>query len=93
VATGREWDRNRILADLLGGLERRYEDLLSGRQAALLADYRTRCSTLGAEVQVTSGDHRLFGRAADVDERGRLIVETDHQGRVPVEAGEVTLRA
>ena len=92
ISSGRAWERPRVLAAVLGGLERRIEDLMQGRSQKLLADYRTGCRTLGREISLAQGREVIQGRAQDVDEQGRLVVRTSPDGRlIQVSAGEVTL--
>lgn len=75
----------RVLAALLGALERRYGET----PAAVLADYRERDALLGRAVRWQRGD----GVAAGVDDRGRLLVDVAGGSRVALEAGEVHLLA
>ena len=59
--------------------------------AALLPAYRRACITLGRPVRVVGATEEWSGRAVDVDEQGRLLVETDGERRV-VDSGEVSVR-
>jgi BirA family biotin operon repressor/biotin-[acetyl-CoA-carboxylase] ligase len=64
-----------LLAVLLAALDDVIVRLVDAPQA-LLADYRTRCETIGRAVEVTlPGDRRIVGRAIGVDDQGRLLVE------------------
>ncbi len=57
--------------------------------ARLATSYRSHCATLGRDVRVDlPGGGELVGRAVDVDEHGRLVVETA-DGRERVGAGDV----
>jgi BirA family biotin operon repressor/biotin-[acetyl-CoA-carboxylase] ligase len=59
--------------------------------SGLASGYRAVCATLGTEVSVELGSHTLYGRALDLDEGGRLLVEPTGGGAlVPVAAGDVT---
>jgi len=49
---------------------------------------RRRCVTLGRAVRVELSNEVLIGRAADLTDDGRLLVETD-VGRREVAAGDV----
>lgn len=86
-------DRDRLLAAILSGLERRYL-AWSGSpgdadSSGLRAQYRELCQTLGREVKVTiPGGTEVTGVAADVDADGRLVVRSA-AGPVPVSAGDV----
>jgi BirA family transcriptional regulator, biotin operon repressor / biotin---[acetyl-CoA-carboxylase] ligase len=85
-------DRADLLAALLATLLDTYRDWQrDGETGArrLRAAYRDACVTLGRDVRVElpSGE-ALLGRATDVDETGRLLVEGPH-GPVAVGAGDV----
>jgi BirA family biotin operon repressor/biotin-[acetyl-CoA-carboxylase] ligase len=73
-----------VLAALLVALER----WLAAPAAAVLAAFRARDALAGHEIAWGSGR----GRAAGVDEAGRLLVHTP-EGRVALDAGEVHLEA
>jgi len=87
--------RERLLAELLAGLSRRY--LAWRDQAApgdanasgLRQEYLRLCATLGREVTVTMpGAEVITGTATGVDWAGRLAVRTAH-GLATVTAGDV----
>ncbi len=87
--------RERLLAELLAGLSRRYlawRDQASPGDAdacGLRQEYTRRCATLGRAVTVTMpGAEAITGIAAGLDRAGRLEVRTAH-GLVPVTAGDV----
>ena len=91
----RELDRAELLVSFLD----RFDGLYTAWQAhggdagasGLAAGYRAGCATLGTEVAVELGTHTLFGRALDLDEGGRLLVQPTGGGAlVPVAAGDVT---
>ena len=63
-----------LLASLLAALDAVIVRLVDAPRA-LLADYRTRCETIGRTVEVTlPGGRRVVGRAMGVDDEGRLVV-------------------
>jgi BirA family biotin operon repressor/biotin-[acetyl-CoA-carboxylase] ligase len=80
---GRPVDREALLEALLRRLGEHLDELpeVPGR-------YRARLATLGRQVRVELADGARAGTAVDVDDTGRLIVETD-DGRVVVSAGDV----
>jgi BirA family biotin operon repressor/biotin-[acetyl-CoA-carboxylase] ligase len=87
--------RERLLAELLAGLARRYlawRDQASPGDAdacGLRQEYVRRCATLGREVTVTMpGAQPVTGTAAGVDGAGRLEVRTA-AGLAVVTAGDV----
>jgi BirA family transcriptional regulator, biotin operon repressor / biotin---[acetyl-CoA-carboxylase] ligase len=63
---GPEVDRDVLLAAYLDGL---------ARPDGLLDRYRARCETLGRRVRVELPGETVEGRATDVDEEGRLVVD------------------
>jgi BirA family transcriptional regulator, biotin operon repressor / biotin---[acetyl-CoA-carboxylase] ligase len=71
------------LRRLLTALER----WLGSDEAAVLGAWRGRDTLLGREVRWASGS----GRAAGVDDDGRLLVDLDGGGRAELDAGEVHL--
>jgi len=82
-------DRWQLLDRFLDQLARRL-----GALEAIPGEYRARSATLGRRVRVDLGDRVIEGMAADVDERGRLVVELDEAERVTVAVGDVVhLRA
>jgi BirA family biotin operon repressor/biotin-[acetyl-CoA-carboxylase] ligase len=61
-----------------------------GADAALAADYRSRSVTIGNRVRATlPGDRTVVGVAADVDDLGRLRIDTGDD-LVTVSAGDIT---
>ena len=93
--TGKHFDRNDLLEDLLGRVDELYAEVRAGGTA--VPAWREKLDTLGRAVDVSfvsanAKAKRLAGIAEDVDASGRLIVR-DESGRAwPVSAGEVTLR-
>ncbi len=79
-----------LLEALLGAVGVRLADWAApGGQARLRASYLATCVSLGRDVvaHLPGGGERR-GRAVDVDERGRIVLETD-TGRFAVGAGDV----
>ncbi|MDP8960823.1 MAG: biotin--[acetyl-CoA-carboxylase] ligase [Actinomycetota bacterium] len=85
---GRDVDRYDILVHLLDALDRRL-DVVEQNPDALLVSYRAMCATLSRHVDVETPGGPLRGLAADVDERGSLLVHTD-TGTAVIESGDVT---
>ncbi len=65
-----------MLAALLTSFSTRYDGWVGAGGAGLRPSYARACSTLGREVRVDlpTGEP-LLGRAVDVDEEGRLLVD------------------
>lgn len=92
IATGREWDRHVLLAEILKGIEANYMELTSGGVAGLLERYRDVCFTLGAKVKMSKGADIVVGTAVDVDQMGQLVVKRDADGILEsFNAGETTI--
>ena len=76
-----------LLVDLLSRLVDR---LRAGLTEAAVAEYRSRCHTLGKRVSFTEGGRRLTGTAIDVTPDGcALQVRLEGGKVVEVTAGEV----
>jgi BirA family biotin operon repressor/biotin-[acetyl-CoA-carboxylase] ligase len=82
-------DRAPLLVELLVALEARYARLLAQGPAPLLDEWRRACVTLGREVRVDLGADDVVGTAVDLDDGGRLVVETVEGGRRVVAVGDV----
>ncbi|HIW63117.1 MAG TPA: biotin--[acetyl-CoA-carboxylase] ligase [Candidatus Stackebrandtia excrementipullorum] len=93
LAGATELDRTRLLCALVTGFGRRYQRWLGyggdPELSRLRRDYRTYCHTLGRQVRVElpHGD-RILGVADDIDQDGRLVVDTGDE-RIAVAAGDV----
>ena len=86
---GRDVDRWRILAGVMGVFSRRYDEWRAD-PIAFLPDYRARCATLGAQVRVRLLERDdVLGRATDVDDAGRLVVRTAGGDDLVITAGDV----
>ena len=81
-----------IVRDLTSRIQRWQSE--HGPDPTLVEDYRTRSLTLGARVRaVLPGDREIIGTATQVDDIGRLLIDTDTEV-VTVSAGDIThLRA
>lgn len=88
-AVGARVDRAEVLGTLITALTR-HLGVLARDPQALLATYRTRCVTIGSDVdvQLPRGEP-LSGTAVGVDDRGRLVVDTGRE-RIEVLVGDVT---
>ena len=87
-------DRDRLLAGILAGLERRYRTwsgvLGDSERSGLRAEYTGLCATLGRRVRVElPGGRLLNGLAAGVDADGRLLVSVPPDADLPVAAGDI----
>jgi BirA family transcriptional regulator, biotin operon repressor / biotin---[acetyl-CoA-carboxylase] ligase len=87
-------DRDRLLAGILAGLERRYRTwsqvLGDSERSGLRAEYTGLCATLGRRVRVElPGGRLLDGVAAGLDADGRLLVSMPPGADLPVAAGDI----
>ena len=82
---GRPVERDAVAGRLVEGIARR---AASPEPRRLGAEYRRRCSTIGADVRVDLGEEQFSGRALDVDEAGHLLVDVGSCIRI-VAAGDV----
>ncbi len=89
VGSGQPVERRELLDHLLEALGPRCA-LLEGTDGrrALAEEVRQRCATLGQQVRVTLATGEFTGRAASIDDAGRLVVETA-LGPESVSAGDV----
>lgn len=85
---GADVDRWRVLAGYLGVFGRRYGEWRT-RPTAFLADYRTRCATLGRRVRVELAVGAVEGTAIDVADGGLLEVRADDGTLHRLSAGDV----
>jgi BirA family biotin operon repressor/biotin-[acetyl-CoA-carboxylase] ligase len=85
-------DRTQVLIDAVAAIREGYDVWQAGGElgtARLASSYRAQCATLGRDVRVDlPGGGELTGRAVDVDDDGRLVVETAG-GPERVGAGDV----
>jgi len=88
-ACGREVDRSELLCRCLERLETYYRMLKEGKFSLILKEWRGLASFLGEEVEVSSLDERLRGKAIDVDEDGALVLELTDGTRCRVFSGDV----
>jgi BirA family biotin operon repressor/biotin-[acetyl-CoA-carboxylase] ligase len=86
--TGRDPDRNRLIAEILNGLDELWGDLETG---AFLEESRRRSNVIGRTVTVIESGRSYPARALDIDGQGRLVIETG-EGRACLNSGEVSLK-
>ena len=89
--TGAAHDREALLAAYLLQFERHYHAAREGEP--IRERWRGRLVTLGQAVTATTSSGVTEGVAEDVDDDGSLLVRTTDGSLVPIEAGDVTLRA
>ena len=87
-------DRDRLLAEILAGLERRYRAWCQvfgdTERSGLRAEYTGLCGTIGRHVRVElPGGRLLDGLAAALDADGRLLISVPPDADLPVAAGDI----
>jgi BirA family biotin operon repressor/biotin-[acetyl-CoA-carboxylase] ligase len=87
-------DRERLLAEILAGLERRYRAWCQvcgdTERSGLRAEYTGLCGTIGRHVRVElPGGRLLDGLAAALDADGRLVISAPPDADLPVAAGDI----
>jgi len=87
TAREREFERERLLVDILEAVERRVTPCVRDGFASLLPEFAQHDALAGERVEV-SGPTALVGRARGVDAEGRLLVESEGLV-VPVYSGTV----
>lgn len=90
MATGRQWDRNDIVAAMLNAIDRVYADWQAGRWS--VDRYRADCTTIGKPVRVLRGDTVKHAVAEAVDDDFALVVRYEDGTVEHVFTGEVTVR-
>ena len=90
VESGRMVDDDELVVEILRDLDVELA-LWPTRLDELLAEYRSKCVTLGQRVRlVLPADRELIGTAVDVDRQGRLLVAADGGTTTAIAAGDVT---
>ena len=94
-ATSRQIDRPLLFAAILNKIEDYYIDWQTKGFDSILKSWRQYCSTLGRNVEVINvGVERavpLQGKALDVDENGRLVLQSSDGKKHYLSAGEVSV--
>jgi len=89
LVTGRTPDRDRMLDELLGAVDRHYRAWCREGFAAVSATWRRRSTTIGTQVRLPDGRD---GLAMDVDADGALIVDVGRDEVIRLSSGELAWR-
>ncbi len=73
-------------------LESQLQQLQNRSETDLVDSYRSRCSTIGAEVQVDTSSGVVSGIAQDIGLKGQLLVKTSSGSTIEVFSGDAHLR-
>ncbi|MDD4548155.1 MAG: biotin--[acetyl-CoA-carboxylase] ligase [Syntrophomonadaceae bacterium] len=79
-----------VLVEVLQEIEKVYNEFLANGFSSLSDRFQSACFHLGKEVQVQQGLKKVCGINIDIDEMGRLVVQTA-DGIVRVSTGDVSI--
>lgn len=89
METGRETDIDALVKEIIRWLSITLGPLSTGDgQRAMLNQYRAACSTLGQKIRAEAPSGATEGIAMEVDEEGRLVMETS-SGRIAISAADI----
>ena len=93
LESGKEYDRNQIIALVMKHFEENYEKFIQTCDFThLLEDYHRILANLNQPVRVLDGENSFEGISRGIDEKGELLVEREDKSVVKVSAGEVSVR-
>jgi len=92
IAVGHPIDRPELAADMMRELDAIYSRILAHQFESVAAEWESRCSTLGRDVEILTGDKKVSGRAEALDSDGGLLVRTQHGRLERIVGGDVTVR-
>lgn len=76
---------------LIGEFINIFDKVFSDKTMSYIKEYKERSCLIGKEIEILSGEHKGFGKAVDIDDSARLIVETN--GKVyAIDSGDVSIR-
>jgi BirA family transcriptional regulator, biotin operon repressor / biotin---[acetyl-CoA-carboxylase] ligase len=91
IETGAAIRRADLAAALLRELDRDY-GLICGKQFAKISEeWEEQCVTLGQRVRISIGERTISGRAEALDERGTLLLRTEHGRLERIIGGDITM--
>ncbi len=90
LITGKEWDKNRLVAAICNRMEE-YEGLLE-QNSFPIEEYRSLCVTLGREVRVIKVDSEYSAKAVTITDDGELKVLLPDGTQQIISSGEVSVR-
>ena len=90
IATGKQWDRTEIAAEILWSLDRWSQKLETGF-SEMIAAAEARSYLRGRRVEMTGGNEPLVGIAGELDPTGALQIITPEGEQITVASGEVSV--
>ena len=91
IESGLSFDRDKLLGQILAGLENAYKNLLTGNKRALINDWLRLNCTIGNKISVRSRAGIISGIAAGINDNGELLVGLSSGKIERVRAGDVTI--
>ncbi len=91
LAGGEMVSRPELATRLLRELDHDYSRIRRGDFAGLADEWEARCTTIGQQVIIRTGERTLKGRAETLDADGALLVRTQHGRLERVIGGDVTV--
>ncbi len=86
--TGRKFDLEKLMVQLICEFERLYNMAESGKDAEVLDEWRGMADTLGKKVSINRISGEITGIARDIDEVGALILELQNGHTETILAGD-----
>jgi BirA family biotin operon repressor/biotin-[acetyl-CoA-carboxylase] ligase len=91
--TGKEYDRNEVIAQVMNAFERDYDLFLENENLKLLKEsYEERLINKGELVRVLDPKGEYQGTALGITDTGELIVEKEDGSKAIINSGEVSVR-
>ena len=91
--TGKEVEREALLAKVLAKFETNYNEFLQTQDlTCLMSDYNSLLANFEREVRVCGGDEEWTGTAKGINEQGELLVEDANGEMLTIFTGEVSVR-
>jgi BirA family transcriptional regulator, biotin operon repressor / biotin---[acetyl-CoA-carboxylase] ligase len=90
--TGIPMSRNKLLVEILKGLDTAYREILEGKVEPFHKRWNEACFILGRAVEIESERERIYGKALRIEPDGALILKTGEGGLRRIITGDVSLR-
>jgi BirA family biotin operon repressor/biotin-[acetyl-CoA-carboxylase] ligase len=91
IESGHAINRADLAATILEELDVDYARISAGQFEAVANEWAERCTTLGNNVVIRTGDRLIQGRAESLDSDGALLLRTQHGHLERIIGGDVTL--
>lgn len=77
----------RLAAEFINNFDKIFAD----KNKAYITEYKEASCLIGKEIEILSGKHKGFGRACDIDDSARLVVDKCGK-RILLDSGDVSIR-